>query len=152
MKRLIADADAKVILGGREVLATLAAQAEHLPELDGITCVATEDIPDEAADSWREPDLTADSVAFLQYTSGSTSAPRGVMVTHGNLLDNERAITERMGHTPDTLAEYDHELFVSWLPVYHDMGLIGPVLNTVHLGATATLFSPCTSSSGPRVG
>ncbi len=53
MKRLIADADAKVILGGREVLATLAAQAEHLPELDGITCVATEDIPDEAADSWR---------------------------------------------------------------------------------------------------
>ncbi|MFD7997665.1 fatty acyl-AMP ligase [Streptomyces mirabilis] len=142
MKRLIADADAKVILGGREVLATLAAQAEHLPELDGITCVATEDIPDEAADSWREPDLTADSVAFLQYTSGSTSAPRGVMVTHGNLLDNQRAITERMGHTPDTLAEYAHELFVSWLPVYHDMGLIGPVLNTVHLGATATLFSP----------
>ncbi|MGW1500221.1 fatty acyl-AMP ligase [Streptomyces mirabilis] len=142
MKRLIADADAKVILGGREVLATLAAQAEHLPELDGITCVATEDIPDEAADSWREPDLTTDSVAFLQYTSGSTSAPRGVMVTHGNLLDNQRAITERMGHTPDTLAEYEHELFVSWLPVYHDMGLIGPVLNTVHLGATATLFSP----------
>ncbi|WP_217567114.1 fatty acyl-AMP ligase [Streptomyces sp. GbtcB7] len=142
MKRLIADADAKVILGGREVLAALTAQAEHLPELDGVTCVATEDIPDEAADSWREPDLTADSVAFLQYTSGSTSAPRGVMVTHGNLLDNERAITERMGHTPDTLAEYDHELFVSWLPVYHDMGLIGPVLNTVHLGATATLFSP----------
>ncbi|SFE35890.1 fatty acyl-AMP ligase [Streptomyces mirabilis] len=142
MKRLIADADAKVILGGREVLAALAAQAEHLPELDGVTCVATEDIPDEAADSWREPDLTADSVAFLQYTSGSTSAPRGVMVTHGNLLDNERAITERMGHTPDALAEYDHELFVSWLPVYHDMGLIGPVLNTVHLGATATLFSP----------
>ncbi|MGW4975712.1 fatty acyl-AMP ligase [Streptomyces mirabilis] len=142
MKRLIADADAKVILGGREVLAALAAQAEHLPELDGITCVATEDIPDEAADSWREPDLTADSVAFLQYTSGSTSAPRGVMVTHGNLLDNQRAITERMGHTPDTLAEYEHELFVSWLPVYHDMGLIGPVLNTVHLGATATLFSP----------
>ncbi|MFF1596013.1 fatty acyl-AMP ligase [Streptomyces mirabilis] len=142
MKRLIADADAKVILGGREVLAALAAQAEHLPELDGITCVATEDIPDEAADSWREPDLTADSVAFLQYTSGSTSAPRGVMVTHGNLLDNQRAITERMGHSPDTLAEYEHELFVSWLPVYHDMGLIGPVLNTVHLGATATLFSP----------
>ncbi|WP_406165697.1 fatty acyl-AMP ligase [Streptomyces sp. NBC_00996] len=142
MKRLIADADAKVILGGREVIAALGAMAEHLPELDGITCVATEDIPDAAADSWREPDLTADSVAFLQYTSGSTSAPRGVMVTHGNLLDNERFITERMGHTTDTIAEYDHELFVSWLPVYHDMGLIGPVLNTVYLGVTATLFSP----------
>ncbi|MFC7258600.1 fatty acyl-AMP ligase [Streptomyces lutosisoli] len=142
MKRLIADADAKVILGGREVIAALGAMSEHLPELAEITCVATEDIPDEAAGSWREPDLTADSVAFLQYTSGSTSAPRGVMVTHGNLLDNERVITERMGHTPDVIAEYGHELFVSWLPVYHDMGLIGPVLNTVYLGVTATLFSP----------
>lgn len=141
-KRLIADADATVILGGRDVIAALAALTDDLPELAGITCVATEDIPDDAAGSWREPDLTADSVAFLQYTSGSTSAPRGVMVTHGNLMDNERIITERMGHTPDVIEEYDHELFVSWLPVYHDMGLIGPVLNAVHLGVTATFFSP----------
>ncbi|AGS67759.1 fatty acyl-AMP ligase [Streptomyces collinus] len=142
MKRLVADADAKVILGGREVITALDGMAEHLPELDGIARVATEDIPDHAAASWREPELTADSVAFLQYTSGSTSAPRGVAVTHGNLLDNERVITERMGHTPEVLAEHANELFVSWLPVYHDMGLIGPVLNTVYLGATATLFSP----------
>ncbi|MCX4767466.1 fatty acyl-AMP ligase [Streptomyces sp. NBC_01275] len=142
MKRLIADADAKVILGGREVIAALGETAEHLPELDEITCVVTEDIPDEAAASWREPDLADDSVAFLQYTSGSTSAPRGVVVTHGNLTDNERIIAARMGHTPDVIAAHDGEMFVSWLPVYHDMGLIGPVLNTVYLGVTATLFSP----------
>ncbi|GGJ30285.1 fatty acyl-AMP ligase [Streptomyces brasiliensis] len=141
-KRLLADADAKVILGGREVIAALGAMADHLPELDGVTRVATEEIPDEAAGAWRDPGLAPDSVAFLQYTSGSTSVPRGVMVTHGNLLHNERLITERMGHTPDTIEEYGHELFVSWLPVYHDMGLIGPVLNTLYLGATATLFSP----------
>lgn len=142
MRRLIADADAKVILGSREIITALSGMAEHLPELADLTCVATEDIPGEAATVWREPDLTADSVAFLQYTSGSTAAPRGVMVTHGNLLDNERILTESMGHTPDTIEEYGHEMFVSWLPVYHDMGLIGPVLNTVYLGVTATLFSP----------
>lgn len=142
VKRLMADADAKVVLGGREVINALAGMADHLPELAEITCVATEDIPDEAAASWREPDLTADSVAFLQYTSGSTSAPKGVVVTHGNLLDNERVITERMGHTPDIIEEYGRELVVSWLPAYHDMGLIGPVLNTVYLGLTTTLFSP----------
>ncbi|MFF5015151.1 fatty acyl-AMP ligase [Streptomyces sp. NPDC001165] len=142
MKRLMADADAKVILGDRDVITALDGMAAHLPELDAIARLATEDIPDDAAAAWREPELTADSVAFLQYTSGSTSAPRGVVVTHGNLMDNERVITERMGHTPDVLAAHDHELFVSWLPVYHDMGLIGPVLNTVYLGATATLFSP----------
>ncbi|GAA2483185.1 fatty acyl-AMP ligase [Streptomyces longisporus] len=142
MRRLLADADVKVILGGRDVVTALAGMAEHLPELADITCLTTEDIPDEAADAWRAPDLTPDSVAFLQYTSGSTSAPKGVAVTHGNLLDNERIITERMGHTPQVIEEYDRELVVSWLPVYHDMGLIGPVLNTVYLGLTTTLFSP----------
>lgn len=142
MKRLIADADAKVILSGRGLSEALETMAEHLPELAALTVVVTEDIPDDLAASWREPVLGADSIAFLQYTSGSTSAPRGVMVTHGNLMDNERAVTERMGHTPEVLAEYDNELFVSWLPVYHDMGLIGPVLNALYLGATSTLFSP----------
>ncbi|MEU5248054.1 fatty acyl-AMP ligase [Streptomyces asoensis] len=141
-RRLIADCDARVILGGQEVIAELGGLAEHLPELDGITRAVTEEIPDEAAASWREPDLDADSVAFLQYTSGSTSAPRGVVVTHGNLLDNQRVITARMGHTQDVIDAHDGELFVSWLPVYHDMGLIGPVLNTLYLGVTATLFSP----------
>ncbi|MFE3632652.1 fatty acyl-AMP ligase [Streptomyces cellostaticus] len=141
-KRLMADADAKVVLGDRGVLAALDGMAEHLPELDRIARVATEDIPDGTASGWREPELTPDTVAFLQYTSGSTSAPRGVAVTHGNLLANEAVITERMGHTPEAMAAHDHEMFVSWLPVYHDMGLIGPVLNTVYLGATATLFSP----------
>lgn len=142
MKRLIADADAGVILGTRDVIGALETWKETLPELDTIIGVATDDIPDEAAGSWREPGLTGDSVALLQYTSGSTVAPRGVVITHANLLDNERIITERMGHTPDALAEHDHELFVSWLPAYHDMGLILPILNTLYLGATATLFSP----------
>ena len=142
MKRLISDADAKVILSGRGVSEALATMAGHLSELAEITHVVTDGIPDDLAVSWHEPDLGADSVAFLQYTSGSTSAPRGVMVTHGNLVDNERVLTERMGHTPEVLEEYDNELFVSWLPAYHDMGLILPVLNSLYLGATTTLFSP----------
>ncbi|MES4905829.1 MULTISPECIES: fatty acyl-AMP ligase [unclassified Streptomyces] len=142
MKRLIADADVKVILGGRQIIEALDGMAEDLPQLAGISRVATEDIPDEAANSWREADIRPDSVAFLQYTSGSTSAPRGVTVTHGNLMDNQRVLTEGFGHTPDAIAECGGELFVSWLPVYHDMGLIAPVLNTLYLGGTSTLFSP----------
>ena len=142
LKRLIVDSDAKVILGDRDAIDGLGAMTGHLPELARITCLATDDIPDGAAVSWGEPRLTADSVAFIQYTSGSTSAPRGVVVTHGNLMDNQRVIVERLGHTPEAIEEHDHEVYVSWLPLYHDMGLIGPVLNTLYLGCTATLFSP----------
>ncbi|MBM7090553.1 fatty acyl-AMP ligase [Streptomyces sp. S12] len=150
MKRLMADAGATVVLGDREVVTVLDTLAEHLPGPAGVTRIATEDIPDALAADWREPGLGPDTVAFLQYTSGSTAAPRGVMVTHGNLLDNERVITERLGHTPDVLAAHDNELFVSWLPVYHDMGLIGPVLNTVYTGGTSTLFSPLDFLQQPR--
>ncbi|MDW6064737.1 fatty acyl-AMP ligase [Streptomyces sp. FXJ1.4098] len=142
MKRLIADADVKVILGGRQVVESLDGMAEDFPQLADITCVITEEIPDEAENSWQEKDIRPDSVAFLQYTSGSTSAPRGVAVTHGNLMDNQRVLTAGFGHSPDAIAECGGELFVSWLPVYHDMGLIAPVLNTLHLGGTSTLFSP----------
>ncbi|MEU1466831.1 fatty acyl-AMP ligase [Streptomyces sp. NPDC005761] len=142
VRRMIADADAEVILGTKQIIAGLGAMSEHLPELDAALCIATEDIPDEAGDSWRACDLAPDSVAFLQYTSGSTTAPRGVMVTHGNLMDNQRILSQGMGHTPETVEEWGGELYVSWLPVYHDLGLIAPVLNNLYMGGTSTLFSP----------
>jgi acyl-CoA synthetase (AMP-forming)/AMP-acid ligase II len=76
-----------------------------------------------------------DDIAFLQYTSGSTSAPRGVMVSHGNLLDNLEmmriAISNHRGST-----------HVSWLPLYHDMGLIQAVLQSLYLGALCVLMPP----------
>ncbi|MGW4699291.1 fatty acyl-AMP ligase [Streptomyces sp. NPDC004285] len=142
MRRMIADADVKVILATRQVLSALDSASGHFPELSTLVCVATEEIPDEAGDSWREPAVAPDTVAFLQYTSGSTSAPRGVMVTHRNLMHNQVALTQRMGHTPEALEEWGGELYVSWLPLYHDLGLVAPVLNNLYVGGTATLFSP----------
>src|SRR5262245_36702167 len=70
---------------------------------------------------WRDPGKGCDDLAFLQYTSGSTSAPKGVMVSHGNLVHNQNLIQEACGHSCDSV-------FVSWLPLYHDLGLIGQVL------------------------
>jgi thioester reductase-like protein len=74
-------------------------------------------------------------LAFLQYTSGSTGHPKGVMVNHGNLLANLRMIARRFGATDDASC-------VSWLPAYHDMGLIGTVLMPLVAGITTTLMSP----------
>ncbi|NGY62590.1 amino acid adenylation domain-containing protein [Lentzea sp. NEAU-D13] len=98
------------------------------------------DLP--APGEWRRPPITPDTVAFLQYTSGSTATPRGVVVSHRNLLANSLQIGERFGATEDTRA-------VSWLPPYHDMGLIGGILQPIHAGATATLFAPVSFISNP---
>ena len=74
-------------------------------------------------------------IAFLQYTSGSTGTPKGVMVSQGNLLANEIAIKAALGVGPD-------DVFVSWLPLYHDMGLIGSLLQPIFSGIPLVLMSP----------
>ncbi|MGK7924414.1 MAG: fatty acyl-AMP ligase [Spirulina sp.] len=81
------------------------------------------------------PDIPPDALAFLQYTSGSTGKPKGVMVSHGNLMDNEAAIARAFNHD-------DNTIFVGWLPLFHDMGLIGNVLQPFYLGTPSILMSP----------
>ena len=88
----------------------------------------------EPADGDLAP-VTPDSLAFLQYTSGSTGAPKGVMVSHANLMHNQAMIRDACGHDSSTVV-------VGWLPLFHDMGLIGNVLQPVYLGVPCTLMAP----------
>jgi amino acid adenylation domain-containing protein len=105
--------------------------------------LATDTVPDAAADAWRRPGTAGGDLAFLQYTSGSTTSPRGVMVSHANLLHNERAIQEAFG-------QCEQSLVVSWLPLYHDMGLIGGVLQPLFTGAGCVLMPPASFLQKPR--
>jgi 1-acyl-sn-glycerol-3-phosphate acyltransferase len=77
----------------------------------------------------------ADSTALLQYTSGSTGDPKGVVLSHGNMLANIRAMGEAMDAGPT-------DVFVSWLPLYHDMGLIGAWLGSLYFAAPLVVMSP----------
>lgn len=86
-------------------------------------------------DDWVPPDVNADTTAMIQYTSGSTRSPKGVVLTHANLLHNMEA--NRQSWQGDA-----HSIGVSWLPPHHDMGLCGVVLVTVYVGGTAYLMSP----------
>ena len=101
----------------------------------GLPLMDTDAVRSEATLDWSDPNISADGLALLQYTSGSTGAPRGVMVTHANLLANLALLAAELGH---------HEPIdlVSWLPHYHDMGLIGHLLYTVYLGGRCTLLAP----------
>jgi len=88
-----------------------------------------------AAPDWRCPGIGPDSIAILQYTSGSTATPRGVRLTHRNLLANSEAIRIAFGHTIATRG-------VSWLPTYHDMGLIGSLLQPLYVSFPVLKMSP----------
>ncbi len=140
--------------GPRAILTTAAARpgleqllARHAARSSGSgapgTLLAVDDVAADAADDWRESAARADDVAFLQYTSGSTSAPKGVVVSHGNLLANQRMIQEAFGTG-------EGSVIASWLPLYHDMGLIGGVLHPIFLGARCVLLSPLHFLQRPR--
>jgi acyl-CoA synthetase (AMP-forming)/AMP-acid ligase II len=111
-----------------------AAQAA-LPELASIQLVATDATDQSLAQGWRQPPEDPAALAFLQYTSGSTSRPKGVMVTHANLMANERAIVNAFSMRED-------DVVVSWLPLFHDMGLIGTLLQPLYSGASLVLLTP----------
>jgi amino acid adenylation domain-containing protein len=105
------------------------------PSLRNLTWIASDVANASAAAAWTTPELSADSLAFLQYTSGSTSAPKGVMVSHGNLLHNLQQIYRKFRHSADSRG-------VIWLPPYHDMGLIGGILQPLYGGFPVVLMSP----------
>jgi amino acid adenylation domain-containing protein len=94
------------------------------------------DEPEETG-SAHLPPVEGDDIAFLQYTSGSTRTPRGVMVSHAALMANEVAINGAFGITADSTV-------VSWLPLHHDMGLIGGLLQPLYAGGRAVLLDPLT--------
>ncbi len=98
--------------------------------------VATDDLLDQnLAIDWQKPPINGDTVAFLQYTSGSTGTPKGVIVTHGNVLHNSAIIYKAFGH-------HNNSKGLIWLPLFHDMGLIGGVVQPLYGSFPVTLMSP----------
>jgi amino acid adenylation domain-containing protein len=97
--------------------------------------VATDSVPHGAEEGWRPPRIGTDSIALIQYTSGSTSSPKGVALSHGNLLSNSELIRQTFGNTRETRA-------LSWLPPYHDMGLIGGVIQPLYGDFSIVLMPP----------
>ncbi|MCA9216743.1 MAG: aminotransferase class I/II-fold pyridoxal phosphate-dependent enzyme, partial [Planctomycetales bacterium] len=96
----------------------------------------------EANSTHLQPDVRPDDIALLQYTSGSTGTPNGVMISHANLVANQQAIQRATGSSSSTVS-------VSWLPLFHDMGLVSGLLHPLYLGGLAVLMSPQQFTSNP---
>jgi acyl-CoA synthetase (AMP-forming)/AMP-acid ligase II len=132
---IVKDSEPAVVLTVTSMLDSVRAPMEaacgHLPWI----VVDDAGLP-EASSTVPEP-CDIDSVAFLQYTSGSTSAPKGVMVSHRNLIANQEMIQRAFGHD-------QHSTFAGWTPLFHDQGLIGNVLQPLYIGSTSVLMAPMT--------
>ncbi len=134
LQAIVTNAQPSVVLSTSTLVANLKHRIADNHDLAAVPWLATDSIAAEATLLWQQPSIPDDSLALLQYTSGSTGTPKGVMVSHSNLWHNLNAIYQCFGHRPDSQG-------VIWLPPYHDMGLIGGVLQPLYGGFEVTLMS-----------
>ncbi len=134
LSSIVADAQASVALTTKSVQDRTQRMLTEAG-LTSLRVISTDELQHETADRWQRPAADKNTLAFLQYTSGSTSHPKGVMVSHGNLLENHRMMKYSFGQSHQSR-------IVTWLPLFHDMGLIGNVLQAVYLGTDCVILPP----------
>ncbi|MBP2658534.1 MAG: Long-chain-fatty-acid--CoA ligase [Firmicutes bacterium] len=135
LQNIVQDSKAQAVLSTSSIISKfepVIAQTQGLSEVQWLT---TDKINTAIASRWQEPSIRSDTLAFLQYTSGSVGAPKGVMVSHGNVLNNEKMIQTAFELHEDSVS-------VGWLPIYHDMGLMANVLQTIYSGSSYIFMSP----------
>ena len=134
LQAILASSQATLALTTTPLFSYIESRFTEEPALAQLRWLTTDNIARDQTAAWQQPDVNPDTLAFLQYTSGSTGTPKGVMVSHGNLLHNCALIHKSFADTPNSRG-------VSWLPPYHDMGLIGGVLQPLYVGAPMVLMS-----------
>ncbi|WP_413173264.1 condensation domain-containing protein [Anabaena azotica] len=138
---IIKDAQATIVLTTTTILQQIKSLLVAKADIN-MRWLTTDDIQPDIAVDWRKPPINSDTLAFLQYTSGSTGTPKGVMLTHGNLIHNATMTYVCMEHSRQSK-------FITWLPMYHDMGLIGGVLQPLYGGFPCIMMSPTSFLQNP---
>ena len=142
LQAIASDAHAQLALTLQSTFGQAAAVLDSEPGLVKVHLIASDCIPEDQADQWMEVKIKSDALAHLQYTSGSTARPKGVMVTHGNLMHNSEYISQGFDHSPGSVS-------LTWLPHFHDMGLLDGIIQPLYKGFPALLMSPGTFLQQP---
>lgn len=135
LEAILSDCKPVIALAQADLLGIAGQLAERSEVFAQLIWLDVAAVDESLGDRWQQPNLAPNDVAFLQYTSGSTSTPKGVMVSHANILHNSRAILQTVG---------GQATFVSWLPPYHDMGLIGTIIQVVYGAGWGYFMAPTT--------
>lgn len=134
LESIVSDAQPELILTDAAILQKIETDSIGTA-LEAIDRITNEALIHPSECRWEAPTITGNTVAFLQYTSGSTAQPKGVVIEHEHLLANNRMIRSAF-NSPE------NNVFVSWLPMFHDMGLLGNVLQIVYTGAKCIFMPP----------
>ena len=129
------DVQPSLALTTSSLLPTVEELFAQAPELQLVPLITTDNIADNLVELWQNPVVDKNTLAFFQYTSGSTGMPKGVMLTHGNLMHNSALIARSFENRPNPQG-------IIWLPLFHDMGLIGGILQAPYCGGHSTIMSP----------
>lgn len=135
LQAVVEDAQASLVLTTSYIKSTIEELGSEIPEFQSLHWLATEEIPIELAQEWKEPGVNSDTLAYLQYTSDSTSSPKGVMVSHGNLICNSACINQAFRYTNDSIS-------ATWLPYFHDYGLVDGLMQPLYAGIPSFVMSP----------
>lgn len=139
LQKRIELSQAKIALTTQPLLSHIQGLLKKVPELapkfQQLPWITTDTLNLNLGESWFPPDINPETLAFLQYTSGSTGTPKGVMVTHHNVLHNSEMIYQAFEHSQNSQG-------LIWLPLFHDMGLIGGVIQPLYGAFPVTLMSP----------
>src|SRR6266478_2423969 len=142
LRTVLEDAKPRLILTTASLLDSVKSHCTNCSiEPDYLT---TDDLEDQAAVAWQPPDVSGNTIAMLQYTSGSTNTPKGVVLSHGNLVHNLSVISREF-----TDERMKPVVGLSWLPNYHDMGLIGGILAPLYIGCEGILSAPAAFVNRP---
>ncbi|MFB2976231.1 fatty acyl-AMP ligase [Microseira sp. BLCC-F43] len=143
LQSLIQDAQASLALTTSEVSSQLSEEWKKKLECNNkLLWLYSDEIADELADQWQELTINPDAIAYLQYTSGSTSTPKGVIVTHHNVIHHSACINQAWNYTSDSIA-------ATWMPYFHDYGLIDGLIQPIYSGITCYVMSPLTFIKNP---
>ena len=134
LRAIAADAGVPLVIT-QPGLAPLIAGTRDVPGLEGVECLDIRSIPADFDGPWHEPRVEADDLAYLQYTSGSTTSPKGVMISHRNVVHHCGYLRRCGEYTPESVS-------LTWLPYFHDYGLIEGLMEPLYNGTPGYVMSP----------
>lgn len=135
LREIIKDASATIVLSNARIIELIKDSGLDFPEFESMRWIDTEAIDTELAKDWKDPGVDKDVLAYLQYTSGSTSTPKGVMLSHYNLLHHSEYLKRGCGYRPDGPT-------VTWMPYFHDYGLVEGLIQPLYNGAPCYIMAP----------